>query len=130
MKCDGFRDADGCVVRPVPRIKKALSQANCLPHLVQLLLTFDPTIVERVSTLLYHVIQAGDRFPVRRFTGFSSGQSIHLTTLSDRRVLLHHDVQRFQRPANCSISSLHAYAPGVSFSSGWWLLCGFFEKAA
>ena len=52
-----LRDADGCVVRPVPAVKKSLSQANCLPHIVQLLLTFEPSIVERVSQLLFLIMQ-------------------------------------------------------------------------
>ena len=29
------RDADGAIVRPLPRAKRMLSEATCLPHLVQ-----------------------------------------------------------------------------------------------
>ena len=29
------RDAEGAIVRPLPRIKRLLSEAICLPHLVQ-----------------------------------------------------------------------------------------------
>ena len=43
------KDADGAIVRPLPRAKRYLADANCLPHLVQLLLTFDPIIVEKVN---------------------------------------------------------------------------------
>ena len=46
------RDADGSVIRPLPRVKKALSDGSALPHIVQLLLTFDPVLVEKVATLL------------------------------------------------------------------------------
>jgi len=46
------RDTDGAVVRPLPRAKRMLSDASCLPHIVQLLLTFHPTIVEKVANLL------------------------------------------------------------------------------
>lgn len=50
-------DFDGAIIRPFPRIKKYLSDTSCLPHIVQLLVTFDPVIVERVSTLLLHVVE-------------------------------------------------------------------------
>ena len=46
------RDVDGSVIRPLPRVKKALSDGSALPHIVQLLLTFDPVLVEKVATLL------------------------------------------------------------------------------
>ncbi|XP_025080789.1 dnaJ homolog subfamily C member 13-like isoform X2 [Pomacea canaliculata] len=51
------RDTDGAIVRPLPRIKRVLSDATCLPHIVQLLLTFDPVLVEKVATLLYLIMQ-------------------------------------------------------------------------
>ncbi|XP_064598102.1 dnaJ homolog subfamily C member 13-like isoform X2 [Liolophura sinensis] len=51
------RDVDGAIVRPLPRVKRILSDAVCLPHLVQLLLTFDPVLVEKVATLLYNIMQ-------------------------------------------------------------------------
>lgn len=44
------RTDDGAVIRPLPRIKRLLSDAVSLPHIVQLLLTFDPVLVEKVST--------------------------------------------------------------------------------
>lgn len=57
--CDYYpsHDLDGAIIRPFPRIKKYLSYTTTLPHIVQLLVTFDPLIVERVSTLLLHVIE-------------------------------------------------------------------------
>ena len=51
-----FRDVDGAVVRPIPKAKRMLSDASCLPHIVQLLLTFDPVIVEKVAILLTDVM--------------------------------------------------------------------------
>lgn len=50
-------DLDGAIIRPFPRIKKYLSDGSCLPHIVQLLVTFDPVIVERVATLMFLVIE-------------------------------------------------------------------------
>ncbi|KAK6166630.1 hypothetical protein SNE40_023278 [Patella caerulea] len=51
------RDVDGAVIRPLPKVKRILSDATCLPHVVQLLLTFDPVLVEKVATLLYLLMQ-------------------------------------------------------------------------
>ena len=30
-----YRDVDGAIVRPLPRAKRMLSEASCLPHIVQ-----------------------------------------------------------------------------------------------
>ncbi|GFS52720.1 dnaJ homolog subfamily C member 13 [Trichonephila inaurata madagascariensis] len=56
--CEYFpsRDSDGAVIRPLPRAKRMLSDATCLPHIVQLLLTFDPILVEKVAILLTHIM--------------------------------------------------------------------------
>jgi DnaJ family protein C protein 13 len=51
------KDASGAIIRPLPRIKRMLSESNVLPHIVQLLLTFDPIVVEKVATLLNLVVQ-------------------------------------------------------------------------
>ncbi|XP_011314513.1 dnaJ homolog subfamily C member 13 isoform X2 [Fopius arisanus] len=51
------RDADNAVIRPLPRVKRLLSDLQCLPHVVQLLLTFDPVLVERVATLLCEIMK-------------------------------------------------------------------------
>lgn len=41
------------IIRPVHKAKQILTDgASCFPHIVQILLTFDPPIVERVATLL------------------------------------------------------------------------------
>ena len=51
------RDPEGAIIRPLPRIKRILSESTYLPHLIQLLLTFDPIIVEKVSILLLSIVQ-------------------------------------------------------------------------
>ncbi|CAH1789259.1 unnamed protein product [Owenia fusiformis] len=63
------RDSDGAIIRPLPRVKRLLSEATCLPHIVQLLLTFDPVLVEKVATLLYHVVQDNPVLPRLYLTG-------------------------------------------------------------
>ncbi|XP_054717127.1 dnaJ homolog subfamily C member 13-like [Uloborus diversus] len=57
--CEYFpsRDSDGAIIRPLPRAKRQLSDSTCLPHIVQLLLTFDPILVEKVAILLTHIMQ-------------------------------------------------------------------------
>ncbi|XP_012235865.1 dnaJ homolog subfamily C member 13 isoform X2 [Linepithema humile] len=57
--CEYFpsRDADDAVIRPLPRVKRLLSDLQYLPHIVQLLLTFDPILVERVATLLCEIMR-------------------------------------------------------------------------
>jgi DnaJ family protein C protein 13 len=45
------------IIRPFPKIKRLLNDPTCLPHLVQLLLTFDPNLVEKVVTLLNALVQ-------------------------------------------------------------------------
>ena len=52
-----FRDVDDAIVRPLPKIKRLLTEPTYQPHIVQLLLTFDPILVEKVSTLLYLTMQ-------------------------------------------------------------------------
>ncbi|KAK3742179.1 hypothetical protein QZH41_012074 [Actinostola sp. cb2023] len=62
-------DSDGAIVRPLPRVKRMLSDATCLPHAVQLLLTFDPIIVEKVSILLIEVMVDNPILPRLYLTG-------------------------------------------------------------
>ena len=52
-------DSDGAIIRPLPRAKRTLSEPNILPHMVQLLLTFDPRLVEKVVTLLNMIMEVG-----------------------------------------------------------------------
>jgi len=51
------RDAEGAIIRPIPKIKRLLTDSTCLPHIVQLLLTFDPIVVEKIALLLFIVVQ-------------------------------------------------------------------------
>uniref|UniRef100_A0A3Q2XC25 DnaJ heat shock protein family (Hsp40) member C13 n=1 Tax=Hippocampus comes TaxID=109280 RepID=A0A3Q2XC25_HIPCM len=51
------RDQDNSIIRPLPKIKRMISDSACLPHIVQLLLTFDPILVEKVANVLYLVMQ-------------------------------------------------------------------------
>uniref|UniRef100_A0A8R1HPJ1 J domain-containing protein n=1 Tax=Caenorhabditis japonica TaxID=281687 RepID=A0A8R1HPJ1_CAEJA len=63
--CEFFpsRDAHDCVVRPMPSVKKQLTEPVLLYQLVQLLLTYDPQIVQRVAVLLYLVMQDNPFLP-------------------------------------------------------------------
>lgn len=63
------REVDGAIVRPLPRIKQYLSDPSCLPHIVQLLLTFDPVIVVRVASLLTEMMQDNPSLPRLYLTG-------------------------------------------------------------
>lgn len=52
-----YRDQDDAIIRPLPRVKRLLSEPTCLAHIIQLLLTFDPILVEKVATLLCEVMK-------------------------------------------------------------------------
>ncbi|CAH8642884.1 unnamed protein product [Schistosoma rodhaini] len=69
--CDSCssRDLHGGVVRPLPKPRRAISDMNCLPHLIQLLLTFDPPLVERVVSLLHAVMDQNPYLPRLYLTG-------------------------------------------------------------
>ncbi|XP_035285629.1 dnaJ homolog subfamily C member 13-like isoform X1 [Anguilla anguilla] len=51
------RDQDNAIIRPLPRVKRMMCDNTCLPHIVQLLLTFDPILVEKVANVLHLVMQ-------------------------------------------------------------------------
>ncbi|KAI6178098.1 DnaJ-like protein subfamily C member 13 [Aphelenchoides besseyi] len=51
------RDTSGAIIRPMPRVKKFLSDPVLLYQVVQLLLTYDPDVVRRVATLVLDVMQ-------------------------------------------------------------------------
>ncbi|CAB3410631.1 unnamed protein product [Caenorhabditis bovis] len=63
--CEFFpsRDAHDCVVRPMPAIKKQLTEPVLLYQIVQLLLTYEPQIVQRVASLLYLIMQDNPFLP-------------------------------------------------------------------
>nr|CCC48508.1 putative endosomal trafficking protein RME-8, fragment [Trypanosoma vivax Y486] len=56
--CDHYpsKDDNGAVMQPLPLVKRYLSSPQVLPHIVQLLLTFDPGVCSRVHTLLCTVM--------------------------------------------------------------------------
>ncbi|XP_058231751.1 dnaJ homolog subfamily C member 13-like isoform X4 [Hemibagrus wyckioides] len=63
------RDQDNAIIRPLPKVKRLISDNTCLPHIVQLLLTFDPILVEKVAILLYLVMQDNPNLPRLYLTG-------------------------------------------------------------
>lgn len=56
-------------MRPLPKIKRILSDSYCLAHIVQVLLTFDPILVEKVAILLCEVIQDNPEISKLYLTG-------------------------------------------------------------
>lgn len=64
-----FRDTDNAIVRPLPKIKRLLSDSYCLAHVVQVLLTFDPVLVEKVAVLLCEVMQDNPEISKLYLTG-------------------------------------------------------------
>ncbi|XP_059801619.1 dnaJ homolog subfamily C member 13 isoform X4 [Hypanus sabinus] len=69
--CDYFpsRDQDNAIIRPLPKIKRLLTDNTCLSHIVQLLVTFDPILVEKVAILLHYVMQDNPQLPRLYLTG-------------------------------------------------------------
>ncbi|CAI4221283.1 unnamed protein product [Auanema sp. JU1783] len=63
------RDSYGSVVRPMPGVKLRLTEPVLLYHIVQLLLTYEPSIVKRVATLLLHIIEDNPFLPRLHLTG-------------------------------------------------------------
>lgn len=63
-------DPDGAVVRPLPRAKRKLSDRSNLIHIVQVLLTFDPVLVEKVAHLLLQVMEHNPAVQQLYSTGF------------------------------------------------------------
>uniref|UniRef100_W5N2E9 DnaJ heat shock protein family (Hsp40) member C13 n=1 Tax=Lepisosteus oculatus TaxID=7918 RepID=W5N2E9_LEPOC len=63
------RDQDNAIIRPLPRIKRLLTDSTCLPHIVQLLITFDPILVEKVANVLYLIMQDNPQLPRLYLTG-------------------------------------------------------------
>lgn len=69
--CEYFpsRDADDAIIRPLPKVKRLLSEQNALSHIVQILLTFDPILVEKVATLLCEVMRDNPEISKLYLTG-------------------------------------------------------------
>ncbi|CAF3421421.1 unnamed protein product [Rotaria sp. Silwood1] len=59
----------GAIIRPFPKIKRLLNDPTCLPHIVQLLLTFDPNLVEKIVILLNKLTQDNPLLPQFYMTG-------------------------------------------------------------
>ena len=63
------RGTNGQLIRPPPRVKQLLCMSDALPHLVQLLLTFDVTLVEKVAKLLPLILVDSPLMPRLYLTG-------------------------------------------------------------
>ncbi|OAF70112.1 DnaJ subfamily C member 13 [Intoshia linei] len=51
------RNFDNSIIRPMAKIRMILSHNLILPHIIQLILTFDPTIIEKLAVLLLLLMQ-------------------------------------------------------------------------
>lgn len=51
------RDVDDAIIRPLPKVKRLLTDHPVLSNIIQLLLTFDPILVEKVAILLCEVMK-------------------------------------------------------------------------
>lgn len=73
INCTSFfpsRTRDGkAVLIPGPKLSRKLSEFVCLPHIVQVCLTHDPALLERVATLLCHIMQDNPEMPKIHLTG-------------------------------------------------------------
>lgn len=73
IKCTSFfpsRARDGkAVLIPGPKLSRKLSEFVCLPHIVQVCLTHDPGLLERVATLLCQIMQDNPEMPKVHLTG-------------------------------------------------------------
>ena len=56
-------------LRPLPTVKRILSEPNTLPHIVQLLVTFDPVLVEQVAILLFYIMEDNPKLSTLYTTG-------------------------------------------------------------
>ncbi|XP_055379776.1 dnaJ homolog subfamily C member 13 isoform X2 [Condylostylus longicornis] len=73
IKCTSFfpsRTQNGtAVLIPGPRLSRRLSEFICLPHIVQVCLTHDPGLLERVATLLCQIMEDNPEMPKVYLTG-------------------------------------------------------------
>jgi len=63
------RDVNDAVIRPLPRVKSILGERQQLQHVVQLLLTFDPILVEKVAVLLMEIMKDNHNLSQAFLTG-------------------------------------------------------------
>ena len=69
MEMHPTRTPQGALIHPMPSPKKVLSRPERLPHLVQLLLTMEPSIVERAASLLTKLVADNPSLPRLYLTG-------------------------------------------------------------
>ncbi|XP_062135863.1 dnaJ homolog subfamily C member 13 isoform X2 [Drosophila sulfurigaster albostrigata] len=73
IKCTSFfpsRTQNGdAVLIPGPKLSRKLSEFICLPHVVQVCLTHDPGLLERVATLLCQIMEDNPEMPKVYMTG-------------------------------------------------------------
>lgn len=73
ITCTSFfpsRARDGnAVLIPGPKLSRKLSELICLPHIVQVCLTHDPGLLERVATLLCQIMADNSEMPKVHLTG-------------------------------------------------------------
>lgn len=73
IKCTSFfpsRTQNGqAVLIPGPKLSRKLSEFKCLPHIVQVCLTHDPGLLERVATLLCQIMPDNSGMPKVYLTG-------------------------------------------------------------
>lgn len=73
IRCTSFfpsRARDGkAVLIPGPKLSRKLSEFLCLPHIVQVCLTHDPGLLERVATLLCNIMKDNPELPKVYLTG-------------------------------------------------------------
>lgn len=50
------RDANGAIIFPIPRSKSILSSPACLAHVIQVILTFEPSLVDKTAQLLQKLV--------------------------------------------------------------------------
>lgn len=69
--CEAYpsRAPDKSIIRPMSKVKQILSEESCLSHLIHLLLTFDPVIVEKVARLVYLIMEDNPRISLLYQTG-------------------------------------------------------------
>ena len=130
------RDSENAIVRPLPRAKRLLSEPNTLPHIVQLLLTFDPSLVEKVTKLLSIILQVSvgcvpwsvilslSLFPSSSLLHLSrsltnihpfppplspTGQPSVAKDVLNWSILLHSHVHWVQHSTHCRVSQVHTH---------------------
>lgn len=74
IKCTMFfpsraRSENQAVLIPGPRLSRKLTEFICLPHIVQVCLTHDPGLLERVATLLCQIMEDNPEMPKVYLTG-------------------------------------------------------------